>query len=86
MRPSERGLERETSTFKTAKNDSNGLARSKNVSRIKSGIVGPSMGRGKHMCVNIDTKWVCPINGYLHVTEKDTCLHTVPSAWNMEYS
>lgn len=45
MRPSELGLERET-----AKNYPNSLARYKNVSRIKSVIVGPSMGKGKHMC------------------------------------
>lgn len=79
-RPSEQGLERETSTFKIAKNYSNGLATYKNVSRIKSDIVGPSMGRGKHTHENIDTKRVYPINGYLHITEKDTCLHTIPSA------
>lgn len=54
MRPSERGLERETNPFKTAKNYSNGLASYRNVSRIKSGI--PSMDRGKHTWVNIDTK------------------------------
>lgn len=80
MRPSEWGLERETSTFKMAKNYSNGLARPKHVSRIKSGIVGPFNGRGKHICVNRDIKRVCPINGYLHLTEEDTCLHTILSA------
>jgi len=56
MRPGEWGLERETSTFKTVKNYSNGLGRYKNASRVKSGIVGPSVGRSKHTCVSIDTK------------------------------
>lgn len=34
------GMERETSIFKVAKNDSDVLVRSKNVSGIKSSIVG----------------------------------------------
>lgn len=75
IRPTKQGLERETNIFKTAKNDSNGLVRYKNVSRIKSGIVGPSMGRSKYTCVNIDTKRVYPINGYLHMTETDMSSH-----------
>lgn len=49
------GMERETNPFKVAKKDSNVLARCKNVSGIKSGIVGSSMHKGKP-CVNRDTK------------------------------
>lgn len=49
MRASKRGLEGETSTLKTAKNESHGLPRYKKVSRIKPGIVGPSMGRSIHV-------------------------------------
>lgn len=84
MRPTEQGLEREINAFKMAQNDSNGLARSKNFSRIQSVIVGivchSSTGRGKCTCVNVGTECVCPTHVYLLVTEKHTCLHTTASA------